>query len=324
MLGNADGLEQAPWKAKLRSKAGWADAATYTMADLKMLRRELLIGFTVAGFLAVVVPAGLWNAVFIHGHGFATTLENALVGPFIAVVSFVCSIGNVPLAAALWKGGISFGGVVSFLFADLISFPLLLVYRRYYGTRLMLRMLVSLLGGDVGGGTCHRGDLQGRRARAEDTSEPGGAATFLLGLHDLSEHRVSRPVRSGLLGVPQQGAPWWRQRLRPRPGVRHAGRDDQAPRRACHRAARSSTSARTTAEMRFEADPAGSPQRRTRPTLCSHAEPVDDLHSGQPGEQMTGEQDLGAADARADDDDTGVLVTWRRRARASQPEGRSG
>jgi YHS domain-containing protein len=112
------------------------------MADLKMLRRELLIGFTVAGFLAVVVPAGLWNAVFIHGHGFATTLENAVVGPFIAVISFVCSIGNVPLAAALWKGGISFGGVVSFLFADLISFPLLLVYRRYYGTRLMVRMLV--------------------------------------------------------------------------------------------------------------------------------------------------------------------------------------
>ena len=135
-------FQQAPWSEKLRSLGGWADAATYTMADLKMLRRELLIGFTVAGFLAVVVPAGLWNAVFIHGHGFATTLENAVVGPFIAVISFVCSIGNVPLAAALWKGGISFGGVVSFLFADLISFPLLLVYRRYYGTRLMVRMLV--------------------------------------------------------------------------------------------------------------------------------------------------------------------------------------
>jgi uncharacterized membrane protein YraQ (UPF0718 family)/YHS domain-containing protein len=137
-----DIFQQAPWREKLRSSGGWADAATYTMADLKMLRRELLIGFTVAGFLAVVVPAGLWNAVFIHGHGFGTTLENAVVGPFIAVISFVCSIGNVPLAAALWKGGISFGGVISFLFADLISFPLLLVYRRYYGTRLMARMLV--------------------------------------------------------------------------------------------------------------------------------------------------------------------------------------
>jgi hypothetical protein len=140
--GNA-ALEHEPWATKLRSKAGWADAATYTVADLKMLRRELLIGFTVAGFLAVMVPAAVWNTLFIHGHGFWTSLENVAVGPLIAIVSFVCSIGNVPLAAALWKGGISFGGVVSFIFADLISFPLLLVYRRYYGTRLMLRMLVT-------------------------------------------------------------------------------------------------------------------------------------------------------------------------------------
>jgi uncharacterized protein len=84
----------------------------------------------------------VWQAVFITGHGFWTTVENAVVGPFIAIISFVCSIGNVPLAAALWKGGISFGGVIAFIFADLIAFPLLLIYRRYYGTRLMLRMLV--------------------------------------------------------------------------------------------------------------------------------------------------------------------------------------
>ena len=75
------------------------------------------------------------------GHGFWTSVENAIVGPFIAIISFVCSIGNVPLAAALWSGGISFGGVIAFIFADLIAFPLLLIYRRYYGTRLMLRML---------------------------------------------------------------------------------------------------------------------------------------------------------------------------------------
>jgi hypothetical protein len=68
-------------------------------------------------------------------------VENVLVAPFIAVISFVCSIGNVPLAAALWKGGISFGGVIAFIFADLIAFPLLMIYRRYYGTRLSLRML---------------------------------------------------------------------------------------------------------------------------------------------------------------------------------------
>jgi YHS domain-containing protein len=112
------------------------------MSDLTMLRRELVIGYTVAGFLAVLVPTSVWQAVFITGHGFWTSVENAIVGPFIAIISFVCSIGNVPLAAALWSGGISFGGVIAFIFADLIAFPLLLIYRRYYGTRLMLRMLV--------------------------------------------------------------------------------------------------------------------------------------------------------------------------------------
>jgi uncharacterized protein len=140
---NQERRQRARWSEKLRSKAGWADAAGYTMSDLTMVRRELIVGYGVAGFLAVLVPTTAWHAVFLHGHGVWTTLENALVAPLVAVISFVCSIGNVPLAAALWKGGISFGGVISFIFADLITFPLLLVYRRYYGTRMALRMLVG-------------------------------------------------------------------------------------------------------------------------------------------------------------------------------------
>ncbi len=135
-------VESRPLSTRLRSSAGWAESATYTMSDLTMVRRELIIGYTVAGFLAVVVPTWVWQAVFVTGHGFWTSLENAVVGPLIAIISFVCSIGNVPLAASLWKGGIAFGGVIAFIFADLITFPLLLIYRRYYGTRLMLRMLV--------------------------------------------------------------------------------------------------------------------------------------------------------------------------------------
>jgi uncharacterized protein len=134
-------LQHQPWSTKLRSKSAWADSATYTMADLTMIRKELVIGYVVAGFLATLVPVSVWNAVFIHGHGFWTSLENVIVGPFIALISFVCSVGNVPLAAALWKGGISFGGVISFIFADLIALPILLIYRRYYGTGLTLRML---------------------------------------------------------------------------------------------------------------------------------------------------------------------------------------
>jgi uncharacterized protein len=134
------GLQAEPWRARLRSKAGWADAAGYTMSDVGMLRRELVIGFVVAGFLDAAVPHSVFRAVLFSGHGGWTSVENAVVGPLIAFVSFVCSVGNVPLALGLVQGGIRFGGVISFLFADLITFPLVLVYRRFYGTRLAIRL----------------------------------------------------------------------------------------------------------------------------------------------------------------------------------------
>jgi uncharacterized membrane protein YraQ (UPF0718 family)/YHS domain-containing protein len=140
---NQEALEGAPWREKLRSKAAWADAASYTMADINMLRKELVIGYVVAGFLTVLVPMDAWDRVFFQGHGFWTVLENVIVGPVIAFVSFVCSIGNVPLAAALWHGGISFGGTVSFIFADLITLPLVLIYRKYYGTALAVRLTLT-------------------------------------------------------------------------------------------------------------------------------------------------------------------------------------
>lgn len=134
-------LEAEPWSTKLRSKAAWADAASYTMADLTMLRKELVVGYLVAGVLAVAVPTAAWHDVFLRGHGTWTSIENVIVGPLIAIISFVCSVGNVPMAAALWHGGISFGGVIAFIFADLITLPLLLIYRKYYGARLTLRLL---------------------------------------------------------------------------------------------------------------------------------------------------------------------------------------
>jgi uncharacterized membrane protein YraQ (UPF0718 family)/YHS domain-containing protein len=140
-LGEADVRTEGGSRPRPTSLAGWADAASYTLADAKMLRKEMAAGYLVAGFLAVLVPTSVWHDVFVSGHGFWTSLENVVVGPFIAIVSFVCSVGNVPLAAALWHGGISFGGVVSFVFADLITLPLLLIYRRYYGSRLTLKLL---------------------------------------------------------------------------------------------------------------------------------------------------------------------------------------
>jgi uncharacterized membrane protein YraQ (UPF0718 family)/YHS domain-containing protein len=140
-LGAADARAPGGSRPRPTSLAGWADAASYTLADAKMLRKEMAAGYLVAGFLAVLVPTSFWHSVFVDGHGFWTSLENVVVGPFIAIISFVCSVGNVPLAAALWHGGISFGGVVSFVFADLITLPLLLIYRRYYGGRLTLKLL---------------------------------------------------------------------------------------------------------------------------------------------------------------------------------------
>ncbi len=139
-MADDDAIEDLPLGQRLKSRAGWVAAAGYAISDLKMLRKELLVGYLVAGVLAVAVPASVYSVVFFHGHGFWTDLENVIVGPIIAFISFVCSIGNVPLAAALFQGGFSFGGTVAFIFADLITLPLVLIYAKFYGWRLTLRL----------------------------------------------------------------------------------------------------------------------------------------------------------------------------------------
>jgi len=122
---------------KLRNPRTPIVIAQNAAMDASMLWQDLLLGFLIAGFLAAFVPDGVWQGLFLHGAPPATqTVVNALVGPLIAVISFVCSIGNVPMAAVLWGSGISFGGVLSFLYADLIVLPLLDVYRRYYGWKM--------------------------------------------------------------------------------------------------------------------------------------------------------------------------------------------
>jgi len=127
---------------KLRSGEGWRYVARYFERDWSMLQTDLVLGFVIAGLLAVAVPASWWHELFVSNAPPALrVIENALVGPIIAILSFVCSIGNVPLAAVLWNGGSSFGGVIAFLYADLIVLPLIDVYRRYYGWRLALQMV---------------------------------------------------------------------------------------------------------------------------------------------------------------------------------------
>ena len=128
--------------AKLRDR--FSVSARYTMGDLTMVRKELVIGFVVAGFISVHVPSSWWSHIFVHGHGVWTVLENVIVAPLVSVVAFVCSVGNVPLAAALWGHGVAFGGVIAFLFADLVTFPLLVIYRRYYGLANTWRLFIVL------------------------------------------------------------------------------------------------------------------------------------------------------------------------------------
>ena len=142
-IADGDVDSSVPLRERLKSRAGWVAAASYTISDLKMLRRELVIGYLVAGVLAVAVPTSIYSIVFFGGHGFWTDLENVVVGPFLAFISFVCSIGNVPLAAALFHGGFSFGGTVAFIFADLITLPLVIIYARFYGWRLALRLFFA-------------------------------------------------------------------------------------------------------------------------------------------------------------------------------------
>src|SRR4051794_1793397 len=108
--------------------------------DITMLWKELVLGFLIAGYVSLL-PAGFFNALFItDAPAPLRTLENAVVGPIVAVLSFVCSIGNIPLAAVLWSGGISFGGVIAFIFADLIIIPIISAYRKYYGGGLPLAL----------------------------------------------------------------------------------------------------------------------------------------------------------------------------------------
>jgi uncharacterized membrane protein YraQ (UPF0718 family) len=128
------------WRARLTSADAWADVAGNFRADWGMLWKEISIGFLLAGFIGLLGD-DFFNVLFItDAPPLPRTLENVVAGPLIAVLSFVCSIGNVPLAAVLWSGGISFAGVIAFIFADLIVVPIVLAYRKYYGTEFALRI----------------------------------------------------------------------------------------------------------------------------------------------------------------------------------------
>lgn len=128
---------------KLLSGKGLTAVSNYFVMDWASVWVDIVIGLLIAGALAAWVPDTFWHDFFLTSHPTLAKIEGPLVGPLVAIVSFVCSVGNIPLAAVLWRGGISFGGVVSFIFADLIILPLLDIYRKYYGWKVMSFILLT-------------------------------------------------------------------------------------------------------------------------------------------------------------------------------------
>jgi uncharacterized membrane protein YraQ (UPF0718 family) len=128
---------------RLFSRDGFTSVAHIFVMEWAAILRDLVAGLLIAGAIAAWVPDSFWHTFFLADHPLASKLVGPLVGPLVAIATFVCSIGNVPLAVVLWKGGISFGGVIAFIYADLLILPILNIYRKYYGARMAGFLLVT-------------------------------------------------------------------------------------------------------------------------------------------------------------------------------------
>src|SRR5487761_403256 len=134
-------ITDGPFLSRLFSARAFTAISNTFFMDLNALYQDIGLGFLIAGALAAWVPNSWWQAFFLTNHPTLNAFWSPLIGPVISMLSFVCSVGNVPLAVVLWNGGISFGGVISFIFADLIILPILNIYRKYYGRRMSLYLL---------------------------------------------------------------------------------------------------------------------------------------------------------------------------------------
>lgn len=126
---------------RLLSRDGLTSVSHIFVMEWAAILRDLVAGLLIAGAIAAWVPDDFWHSFFLAGHPLAAKLIGPLIGPVVAIATFVCSIGNVPLAVVLWKGGISFGGVIAFIYADLLILPILNIYRKYYGARMAAFLL---------------------------------------------------------------------------------------------------------------------------------------------------------------------------------------
>lgn len=134
---------QGPLWRRLASPEGFTAVSHVFVMEWAAILRDLILGLLIAGAIAAWVPGPFWQNFFLTDHPTLSALWGPVVGPIVSMASFVCSIGNVPLAAVLWNGGISFGGVIAFIYADLLILPILNIYRKYYGVKMMLVLLVT-------------------------------------------------------------------------------------------------------------------------------------------------------------------------------------
>ncbi|OBG39707.1 permease [Mycobacterium sp. E3198] len=139
------------WR-RLLSPQGFTSVSHVFVMEWLAILRDLVLGLLIAGAIAAWVPESFWRIFFLTDHPVWSALWGPIVGPIVAIASFVCSIGNVPLAAVLWNGGISFGGVIAFIYADLLILPILNIYRKYYGTKMMLTLLGTFYAAMVAAG----------------------------------------------------------------------------------------------------------------------------------------------------------------------------
>ena len=145
-------LEGGTLRSRIFSSRGFTAISHFYVMDWSSIWTDIGIGLLIAGSLAAWVPEAFWQSFFLVDHPVASKVWGPIVGPLVAIISFVCSIGNVPLAAVLWNGGISFGGVISFIFADLIVLPILNIYRKYYGWKMAGFLFVTFYGTMVAAG----------------------------------------------------------------------------------------------------------------------------------------------------------------------------
>ena len=199
-------ITDGPFLSRLLSGRAFTAISHYFFMDLYSLYFDMGIGFLVAGALAAWVPNSWWQALFLTNQPVLNEFWGPLIGPIISMLSFVCSVGNVPLAVVLWNGGISFGGVISFIFGDLIILPILNIYRKYYGGRMALYLLAVSY---VAMAACRLPDRRRvSAARVGAVKSPRGAARDgpILELHDVPGYRFHRSYgRAGLAFLHHRG-----------------------------------------------------------------------------------------------------------------------